>query len=310
MRGPVGIDPRQYVDERIIHAVNVGDGVNAQAVGQAQGSFFTASWNDRHGLALIGPISLSFSGVYEVNKTKIQTVQFEKHFAIDPNGIEKKYAYECLHARDLWRTFMRRANRLLLTITAFLSAALCGTAEAGMFGLPKALKPQLERIKLDTPALSPMAYMMFCVKYPRECEVRRMAFRGRKLEMTPERWTDLQAVNVSVNRNILPEANTLGVTAEKWLISPVRGDCNDYAVTKRHQLLARGWPSRSLLLAEVVVPSGEHHLVVVVRTAQGDFILDNLSPHIKPWSKVPYQWVRMQVPSNPLFWSTVRTVNI
>ena len=205
---------------------------------------------------------------------------------------------------------MRRANWLLLSIAAFLSVAIYGPAQAGMFGLPKALKPQLERIKLDTPVLSPMAYMMFCVKYPRECQVRKIAFRGRKLEMTPERWADLLAVNLSVNREILPEANTLGLAGEKWLISPASGDCNDYAVTKRHELLARGWPSRALLLAEVVVASGEHHLVVVVRTAQGDFILDNLSPHIKPWSKVPYQWVRMQTPSNPLFWASVRAINV
>ena len=205
---------------------------------------------------------------------------------------------------------MRRANWLLLPITAFLSVAICGPSHAGMFSLPRALKPQLERIKFDAPVLGPMAHAVFCVKYPRECEVRKIAFRGRKLEMTPQRWADLTAVNMMVNRGISPERNLLGLAGEKWIISPVSGDCNDYAVTKRHELLVRGWPSRSLLLAEVAIPNGDLHLIVVVRTAEGDFVLDNLNANIKPWSKVPYQWVRMQVPSNPRFWTTVRTINV
>lgn len=205
---------------------------------------------------------------------------------------------------------MGRANWLLLPIAAFLSVALTGPTNAGMFGLPKALKPQLERIKFEAPVLAPMAHAMFCVKYPRDCEVRKIAFRGRKLEMTPQRLADLNAVNMMVNRGISPERNLFGITAEKWIIAPVSGDCNDYAVTKRHELLARGWPSRALLLAEVAIPSGEHHLIVVVRTAEGDFVLDNLNANIKPWSKLPYHWVRMQAPFNPKFWTTIRTINV
>jgi predicted transglutaminase-like cysteine proteinase len=42
-------------------------------------------------------------------------------------------------------------------------------------------------------------------------------------------------------------------------------------------LLARGWPSRSLLLSEVVIPTGEHHQLLVVRVKNGDLVLDNLS---------------------------------
>jgi hypothetical protein len=43
------------------------------------------------------------------------------------------------------------------------------------------------------------------------------------------------------------------VSNEKRLIAPKAGDCNDYAVTKRHQFLTRGWTARALLLAEVLV---------------------------------------------------------
>jgi predicted transglutaminase-like cysteine proteinase len=144
------------------------------------------------------------------------------------------------------------------------------------------------------------------VKYPKECEVRKIAFRGTKLDLTTERMAELSEVNLKVNRNIKYERNTQGLVGEKWLISPSTGDCNDYAVTKRHQLLERGWPSRSLLLAEVVTRSGEHHLVVVVRTKQGDFVMDSLNSTIRPWAHAPYRWARVQSPSNPKYWSTVR----
>ena len=89
------------------------------------------------------------------------------------------------------------------------------------------------------------------------------------------------------------------------MVGPRAGDCNDYAVTKRHELLARGWSARSLLLAEVAIDSGEHHLVLVVRTGDGDFVLDNLSAHIRPWSKMSYRWLRIQSPKNPNYWSTI-----
>jgi predicted transglutaminase-like cysteine proteinase len=178
--------------------------------------------------------------------------------------------------------------------------------QVAMFSLPKSLKGQLERVPQDTPTLAPMAHTIFCMKYPKECEVRKIAFRGTRLDLTAERMADLTAVNLKINRNIRPERNTLGLAGEKWLIAPTSGDCNDYAVTKRHELLEKGWPSRSLLLAEVVMPSGEHHLVVVVRSRQGDFVLDNMSSSIRPWAQTPYRWVRIQSAANPKFWSSVK----
>jgi predicted transglutaminase-like cysteine proteinase len=60
-----------------------------------------------------------------------------------------------------------------------------------------------------------------------------------------------------------------------------------------------------LLLSEVIVGSGEHHLVLVVRTKSGDLVLDNLTSQIKPWSRVPYRWVRIQKPNNSRLWATI-----
>jgi predicted transglutaminase-like cysteine proteinase len=163
---------------------------------------------------------------------------------------------------------MRESIKALSALTLLAGAFLHSGAEAAFFSYPRPLGGQVQQLKLDGPALAPMAHARFCLRYPEDCQVRRMAFRPKKVTLTPKLWAELTKINTEINRSIIPEHQYENVAAEKWLISPARGDCNDYAVTKRHELLARGWPSRTLLLAEVVVASGEHHLVLVVRTSE------------------------------------------
>src|SRR5438477_5101860 len=142
----------------------------------------------------------------------------------------------------------------------------------------------IEHIGFDVPTLAPMAYTQFCLRYPDECRPRKV-FRGGPIRLSAEKQVDLAQINASINAHIVPEPNLRGLAGEAWLIGPERGDCNDYAVTKRHELMARGWPARALLLSEVVTTWGEHHLVLVVRTVDGDLVLDNLTNRIKPWSR-------------------------
>lgn len=199
-----------------------------------------------------------------------------------------------------------RVKATAITILAGLAVlGWTATTQAAFFGAPRALKQQVARLLLDEPAPAPMAHTRFCLQYTQECKVRRTVFRGGAMKLTAERWSELAKVNADVNRTITPEPNTRGVAYERWLIGPSAGDCNDYAVTKRHELIKRGWAPRNLLLAEVVVASGEHHLVLVIRTTDGDFIADNLHPTIRPWATPRYRWVRMQSPKNPQFWSRV-----
>jgi predicted transglutaminase-like cysteine proteinase len=155
-----------------------------------------------------------------------------------------------------------------------------------------------------------MKHTFFCLKYPDECKVDKIVFRGGLVRLTAQRWAELVRVNTAVNRRITPQPNTRGLAGEKWLISPKSGECHDYAVTKRHELHALGWPERDLLLSEVVTTWGEHHLVLVIRTSDGDFVADNLDPNIRRWSTTPYQWVRIQSPGNPSIWSTVASTTV
>jgi predicted transglutaminase-like cysteine proteinase len=141
-----------------------------------------------------------------------------------------------------------------------------------------------------------------------DCKVHGIDFRRRNISLTPGRWNELNTVNREVNRDIVPEVTAGNGATEEWLISPPAGDCKDYAITKRHELLARGWPSRALLLSEVVVPSGEHHVVLVVRMKDVDLVLDNLNANVRPLAVMyrQYQWVRIETQQNPKFWARVR----
>ena len=196
-----------------------------------------------------------------------------------------------------------RQTAKTLALAAMMTVPAWGSIlHAAFFGYPRALKFQVERMTFDEPALAPLAHTRFCTQYPADCEPQNVDFRRRNVELTPERWDELNEINRAVNRDIRPELNHGGVLAERWLIA---GECHDYAVTKRHELLERGWPARSLLLSEVVVADGQHHLVLVVRMKNMDLVLDNLSANIRTVAMTNYHWVRAELPSNPKYWSTV-----
>jgi predicted transglutaminase-like cysteine proteinase len=200
---------------------------------------------------------------------------------------------------------MRKLQNFFLAALAAVTFGMMPKAEAGLISAPMALRGMIQYIKFDGPTLPPMAFTQFCLRYADECKPHRIAFRGGRFKMNAERWADLREVNRDVNAAIRPEANLEGLAGEKWLLNPTSGDCNDYAVTKRHELLARGWPARALLLSEVVTRGGEHHLVLVVRSQDGDLVLDSLNERIVPWFRAPYQWVRIQMPGDSRLWSTI-----
>jgi len=190
-----------------------------------------------------------------------------------------------------------------------VAAIIAGTSvsEAAFFSYPRMLTVQREKISFAEPVLAPMQHVRFCLRYQDDCAVHGVDFRRRHMVLTEERWSELTAINRAVNRYIAPQLDFSPPALAEWHILPAAGDCADYAVTKRHMLLSLGWPSRSLLLSEVIVPSGEHHLVLVVRMKDVDLVLDNLSENIRPLPLMlhQYQWVRMESPFNPKFWYTI-----
>src|SRR5438132_12705384 len=107
--------------------------------------------------------------------------------------------------------------------------------------------------------------------------------------------------------SIIPTPKSYGATLEdRWTIAPEIGDCNDYAVTKRHELLESGLPSRALRLSVVKTASGVGHLVLIVATTKGDVVLDNLTETIRPWLSTDYHWLKIQSATDARFWNEVK----
>jgi predicted transglutaminase-like cysteine proteinase len=91
------------------------------------------------------------------------------------------------------------------------------------------------------------------------------AMKAMVLAQRPRRRAELEDVNSTVNRTIAPEEQPKDAVNEQWIINPIAGDCNDYAVTKHHNLITKGWPEDALQLTEIGLPTGEHHLVLRAR---------------------------------------------
>jgi predicted transglutaminase-like cysteine proteinase len=150
--------------------------------------------------------------------------------------------------------------------------------------------------------LPPMGHTFFCMRYPGDC-VRTVR---RAVPDTLPMLSQLEAINETVNSAITPTTGKPPLVDVHWSINPVVGDCNDYAVTKRHRLLAAGWPSSALLLAEVkLVTTGEHHLILIVRGRTADWVLDNLRSAVEKLSATHNEYILYRVESteNPKFWT-------
>lgn len=126
--------------------------------------------------------------------------------------------------------------------------------------------------------------------------------------MTPQTWSLLERTNAIVNLAIAPrdDVETYGV-ADYWatpLETGVKsGDCEDYVLEKRHQLVAAGLPASALSIAVVLTEKGEAHAVLVVATSTGDYVLDNRTPWILPWTQTPYRWRERQVAGSASHWA-------
>lgn len=156
-------------------------------------------------------------------------------------------------------------------------------------------------MRIYGPTLPPFGFVKFCEREREECA--RGPLEDARFDASGVRRQELEAINRSVNRMIEPatDLEVYGQT-EYWTLPTTRGDCEDYALLKRHILMARHWPASALLMTVVRDEKNEGHAVLTVRTAQGDFILDNKTDEIKPWYATPYTYVMRQSYIDPKVW--------
>jgi predicted transglutaminase-like cysteine proteinase len=159
-----------------------------------------------------------------------------------------------------------------------------------------------------SPTLAPFQHVRFCLRYPVDC--RSSPTEAERIDLTDKNLAVLVRVNRSANAAIAPIHKSYGKNlGEAWTIAPVAGDCNDYAVTKRHELLRSGLPAKALRLAAVKTTSGTGHLVLLAVTTKGDLVLDNLTDEILPWQSTDYRWMKIQSVADARIWNQVETPN-
>jgi predicted transglutaminase-like cysteine proteinase len=205
-------------------------------------------------------------------------------------------------------------QRVHLSAIVVIGGMLASTA-AGAQGVSNIQKPEkadgtMSRgptfMRIFGPAQPPHGFVRFCEATPAECT----SDHGQesRFDASAERLKELDEINRTVNKEIAPatDLEVYGVN-EYWTLPRTRGDCEDYALLKRHNLVAKGWPVSSLLMTVVRDEKGEGHAVLTARTVQGDYILDNKNEKVLLWSQTPYQYVMRQSYLNPHVWVALDT---
>jgi predicted transglutaminase-like cysteine proteinase len=160
-------------------------------------------------------------------------------------------------------------------------------------------------MQVTGPSSPPMGHVQFCSMHAADCAPYDRP--SQVVRLTDAAWTRLQAVNTAVNTAVLPatDAQIYGVV-ERWDYPRLAGDCEDYAIEKRRELIAAGWPESALLLTVVRDEVGDGHAVLTVRTNRGDLVLDNKTDDIAVWSATPYRFLKRQSTRDAAAWDQIQ----
>jgi predicted transglutaminase-like cysteine proteinase len=178
---------------------------------------------------------------------------------------------------------------LLLAVIAGL-AAMAGTASAAQPFMPTGGR-----------TTQPVGHYEFCQRQPDECRLKSSG--GAPVELTRGLWAAMVEINNAVNTMVTPRTDMeMWGREEVWSYPDGIGDCEDYALEKRRQLMALGVPAGDLLLTVVRQPSGAGHAVLTMRTSRGEFVLDNLEPRVLAWTDTEYTFLKRQSERNSGVW--------
>ncbi len=151
-------------------------------------------------------------------------------------------------------------------------------------------------------AFAPPAFYDFCKRERRLCN---STGSTKVAALTPARLAELKSINQSVNARVKQKLDSASTGKDDvWGLPANAGDCEDFAILKKHELMKRGWPSSALLLT-VVTYMGQGHVLLTVRTDQGDMVLDNRTNSVKSWSRTPYRFFARQSQSKHGKWDKI-----
>jgi predicted transglutaminase-like cysteine proteinase len=151
-------------------------------------------------------------------------------------------------------------------------------------------------------SLPPIGWVQFCQQNADDCALGQsgeaMIARGSAA------WAVLRQINDRVNRTVAPvtDEEHWGMV-ERWSYpTDGAGDCEDYVLEKRHELIAAGVPAGALMIGVVLDKEGLGHAVLVARTSVGDLVLDNQDSRILQWRDTGYTYLKRQDNREPNRW--------
>lgn len=147
----------------------------------------------------------------------------------------------------------------------------------------------------------PVGAMEFCRTHTSECQPNDKVVAATSLNES--NWQQLLTINAYYNQNVVPVTDEeLYHVAEFWTYPNGYGDCEDFALAKRRDLINAGWAPSTLMIAVVREANGNGHAVLIARTDRGDLVLDNQDGAVRLWTDTPYHYIKRQSQSNPAQW--------
>jgi predicted transglutaminase-like cysteine proteinase len=179
-----------------------------------------------------------------------------------------------------------RVGLVLALMATFLQSNLSTTAQARGSGARGG--PSLSAGSTVRPT---RAWAEFCQERPDECRVD--LSEPSTIALDPSTWRMIVSINRQVNEAIVPLSDRQHWGVEDRWDYPADGvgDCEDIQLVKRKRLIDAGLPRRALRMTVVIDEAGEGHAVLMARTSQGDFILDNKHNSVLPWDRTGYVFV-------------------
>lgn len=157
-------------------------------------------------------------------------------------------------------------------------------------------------LALQQRVAAPAGFNGVCARYAWMC-----AKSGKTQALGRDVLALASSVNSEINARVQEISDLRQYKREEYWALPTAtgGDCEDFALAKKHALIKRGIAPERLLIATVLDRRKAPHAVLVLRTDDGDFVLDSLTSRIKSWQDTGYTFLRIQTPSAPGAWSAV-----
>lgn len=184
-------------------------------------------------------------------------------------------------------------------VAAALSCAMVFFVAVAMAAFSSAALADNAFITGATRAQPPSGASQLCQRYSWACSDRSsQSIDGRR---------ELSVVK-QINRHVNASTREISDQSqyrlqEKWALpTKLGGDCEDFVLLKKRNLIEAGVDPKRLLIATVLDTRRRGHAVLVYRSPRGDMVLDNVTNQIKAWSATRYLFLRMQDPNQPRRW--------